>query len=158
MADIKGAYGSPTTITITLTSLAAGAAREGAEVDNSSNKFLDALVWVQAKGDNSGSAGNSLWKIYAWSSPDSTYYPDAVTGADAAITLNDPTQLKLIGVVYADAINTSFKSDGFSVAAAFGGKLPKYWGIVFVNDTSFPLTGTGGDHIVTYQGIYATAA
>jgi hypothetical protein len=95
--------------------------------------------------------------VYAYASVDGgSEYPDTVTGADAAITLNNPTQLKLIGIVYVTAINTTYKAGPFSIAAAFGGKMPEKWGIVIFNDCGTAFSATGGDHDVEYQGVYAT--
>ena len=159
MANVKTAYGSSgQALTITLTSLADAAARESTSVDNTSNLWLDALVTCKVKTQNSGaiSAPSAVF-VYAYGSVDGgSEYPDAVTGTDAAITLNNPTQLKHIGTVYVAAINTIYKGGPWSVAAAYGGKMPARWGIVVYNDCGTALTATGGDHVVEYQGIYAT--
>lgn len=161
MADIKTAYGSSgQALTITLTSLAdsATAGRESTAVDNSSNKFLDALVTAKIKTQNSGSITDpKAVFVYCYASVDSgSEFPDTVTGTDAAITLNDPTQLKLLGVLYVAAINTTYKGGPWSIAAMYGGKMPERWGIVIRNDCGTALSSTGGDHVVEYQGIYAT--
>lgn len=163
MSSAKIAYGTPTVITCTLTSLASSATdgREGTAVSNATDLFIDALVWVKVKGVNSGSVGNDkAVYVYAYATSDegSPEYPDTVTGSDAAITLNSPTQLVLIGKVKFSAINTTYKAGGFSVASAFGGVLPKRWGVVLRNYTGIALTSTGSDHRVHYQGVYTTIA
>jgi len=84
-------------------------------------------------------------------------YPDAVTGTDANITMNDPTQLQLLGTIYAPtAGGLTWKGGPWSVAQKFGGVLPEKWGIVVRNFTGFALTATEGDHKKLYQGTYAT--
>lgn len=163
MADVKTAYGSNgQALTITLTSLAdsSTAGRESTVVDNSSNKFLDALVTCKIKTQNSGSiASPSAVFVYVYATVDGgSEYPDTVTGSDAAITLNNPTQLQLVGTVYAAAINTTYKGGPWSIASLYGGRMPEKWGIVVVNDTGTALTSTGSDHVVEYQGVYATVA
>jgi hypothetical protein len=161
--DNKLAYGTPTDITISLASLAssATAGREGAAVSNVSNLFADAHVYVKVKTQNSGTIGNdSAVYVYAYGFADevSPQYPDATTAADAAITLNNPTQLKLIGKIFVSAINTTYKSDALPLAWAFGGALPQKWGIVVRNYCGTALSATAGDHRVHYQGIYSTLA
>lgn len=160
MADVRTGYGTNTQITCTLTSLAdsSTAGRESAVLSNTSDKFLDALVFGKIKTQNSGSiAAPSAVFVYAYASVDGgTEYPDTVTGADAAITMNSPTQLKLLGVIYVAAINTTYKGGPWSVAALYGGKLPEKWGIVVQNDCGTALSATGSDHQFEYQGIYAS--
>jgi hypothetical protein len=127
-------------------------------VSNTTDKFLDALVFGKIKPQNSGSiSAPSAVFVYAYASVDGgTEYPDTVTGADAAITMNSPTQLKLLGVIYVTTINVTYKGGPWSVAALYGGKLPEKWGIVVQNDCGTALSATGGDHQFEYQGIYAT--
>lgn len=157
MADIKMKYGAEAvTVACTLTSLASGSARESAAVDNSINLYLDALVKVKVKFANTVLTGDKRVYIYAAGTVDASLpeWPDAVTGADAAITLDSPTQLKLIGAVEA-AQNLTRKSEPMSVAQAFGGILPVNWSIVILNSSGAALTATASDHTVEYQGILA---
>ena len=157
MADRKLAYGTVTTITLTLTSLAATAARESTAVDNTTNKFLDALVAIKVKVDVTAPTNDKALYVYAYGTVDATtpVYPDPVTGTDAAITLTAPTGLRLIGILPALAASTVYESSPFSVAAAFGGYLPPKWGIVVANSSAV-LTAVGGDHDAEYVGIYET--
>ena len=154
MADIKGKYGSIQTLTCTLTSLANAAARETNTVDNSSDLFLDVLAMVKVKFANTAVGSDRRVYIYAWGIIDasSPEYPDAVTGSDATITLDSPTQLNLVGRIEA-AQNVTRKSEPFSIAQAFGGILPVKWGLVILNMSNIALTGTGSDHTVKYHGI-----
>lgn len=161
MADVKTAYGSSgQALTITLTSLAdsTSSGRESTSVDNTGNLWLDVLVSAKVKSQNSGSiSAPSAVYVYAYATTDNaTTWPDTVTGTDAAITLNSPTQLKLLGTIYVAAINTQYKAGPWSLAALYGGRLPAKWGVVVVNDCGTALSGTGSDHAVWYQGVYAT--
>jgi len=164
MADIKYAYSAVAqAITITMASLAdsSTAGRESTAIDNGTNKYLDALVQGFIKTQNSGSISSpSVVYVWVYGTADGTTpkYPDTVTGTDAAITMNNPNQLRLIGVINVAAINTTYNGGPWSVAAAFGGVLPQKWGIVVQNDCGTALSATEGDHDWWYQGIYATVA
>jgi len=162
VADIKTGYGSSgQVLTITLTSLAdsSTAGRESTSVSNTTDKFLDVLIQGKLKPQNSGSiSAPSAAFVYAYASADGgSDWPDTVTGSDAAITLNNPTQLKLLGAIYAAAINVQYKGGPWSLAALYGGRMPEKWGIVVVNDMGTALSATAGDHVFEWQGIYATA-
>jgi hypothetical protein len=161
MSDVRTAYGtSNQLVTITLTSLAssATAGREGVAISNTTDKFLDVLVSMKLKTQNSGSiSAPSAAYLYVGASVDGgTSYPDALAGADANITINSPTQLKMLGVLYIAAINTTYKGGPWSVAGAFGGKLPEKYSFFVLNTCGTALTATGTDHVVSYQGVYAT--
>lgn len=163
MADVKTAYGTAgVTITCTLTSLAdsSTAGRESAVVDNTTDKFLDALVFGKIRPQNSGTISSpSAVFVWAYANIDAgATYPDTVTGADAAITMNNPTQLKLLGTIYVTTINVQYKGGPWSVAALYGGRMPARWGIVVQNDCGTAFSATAGDHQFYYQGIYATAS
>jgi len=161
VANVKTAYGTNgQALTITLASLAdsSTAGRESTVVSNVSDLFLDVLLTAKIKTQNSGSiAAPSAAFVFAYASVDgASEFPDTVTGSDAAITLNNPTQLKLLGAIYAAAINTTYKGGPWSIAALFGGRMPERWGVVVMNDTGTALSATGSDHGVEYQGVYAS--
>lgn len=161
MADIKTGFGTNgQTITCTLASLAssATAGRESTVIDNSSNKYLDALVFVQAKLQTGTPASDKAIYVYAYGTVDGgTTYPDKVTGSDAAITLDDAPNVRVIGTLFAFAAGgLTWKGGPWSVAAAFGGVLPEKWGIVIRNFTNVTLSATESDHKKLYQGIYST--
>jgi len=154
---IKTAYGSEAqAITCTLASLADGSARQSAAVDNTVNEWLDALVMLQIK---TGAANGSDKRIYLWAyatvDAATPVYPDAVSGADAAITMNSPTQLRLLGVIEASAASTAFIGGPWSIAQVFG-SMPKKWGIVVQNKSGAALDATEGNHKKIYQGVYST--
>lgn len=161
MSSIKVAYGSSSTITCTLASLAssATAGRESTAIDNTTNLYVDALVYVKAKLQTGTPANDKAIYVYAYGSEDGTNYTDNVTGSDAAITTRSPTNLRLIGVIACpDSGALSYKSHPMSVAAAFGGVMPRAWGIVVRNYTGVTLDSTEGNHTKTYTGVYYTVA
>jgi hypothetical protein len=157
MSDVLSNYGTANqAITITLGALANNGQRESTVIDNTSNKFLNALVQLKVKTGGSGTSSSGYLVIYAYgTSDDGTTYGDGATGSDAGITLNSPPNLQEIGRIYVAANATTYKSNPLSVAAAFGGVLPKKWGIVVENKTGGTLDATDGNHAVFYQGVAA---
>jgi hypothetical protein len=156
MADIKTKYGtSNQTITCTLASLATNAARASTAIDNTSNLFLDALVFITIKTGAGSTSATGYVNVYAYGTSDGgTNYTESATGSDAGITLTVPTNLRLIGSLNCVVNATTYKSGPFSVAAAFGGALPDHWGIVIENKTGGTLDSTEGNFLKIYQGVY----
>lgn len=157
---LKVAYGSEAqAITATLASLAssASAGRESAAIDNTSNLLLDALVALKIK-LQAGTPGSDK-AIYVWVAGTvdaaTPTWPDAITGADAAITFNSPANVRLLGVIAAPTSAGIFIGGPWSVAAAFGGSMPEKWSIAVRNFTGCTFSATEGDHKKIYQGIYA---
>ncbi|KKL83382.1 hypothetical protein LCGC14_1975290 [marine sediment metagenome] len=158
MANIKQAFGTSTAITLTLASLAQAAARECTAVDNTTNLFLDVLVHLNIKLQTGTPASDKAINIYVYGSEDGTDYTDNATGTDAAITLRSPTNLRLIGIINTpDGGLLTYKSHPISIAAAFGGVMPRKWGIVIENKTNLAFSATEGDHTKEYSGIFATS-
>jgi hypothetical protein len=159
--DIKNKYGtSNQAITCSLapggTGLANGSARQSAAVDNSTNVFQDALVFVKVKTGASGVTATGTVNVYAVATADGgTTYTDGATGSDAAITMAVPPNARLIGVINAVANATTYSGGPFSVAAAFGGVLPDHWAIVIENKTGGALDTTEANHGKWYQGVYS---
>ena len=162
MATIQTAYGtSNQSLTITLTSLAssATAGRESAAVNNSSDLFLDVLVMAKVVLAAGTIANDRAVYVYAYGSVDGgSNYPDNVTGADAAITMTDPTNLRLLGVLNTPTSAGTYKAGPWSLASAFGGVMPERWGVAVRNYSGIALSATASDHWVKWQGIRGTSA
>lgn len=158
MGDIKAKYGpSKELIHITLNGLADDGYRESDVIDNTIDRFLDALVQVQLTVSAGAPAGDKNGLVYAYASAQGgAPYSGGATGRNAAFGGN-PGQLidncPLLGIVTLDAANEVFVSDCFSVAAAFGGALPEDWGIIVMNQSGQALADA--DNKTWYQGIYA---
>lgn len=163
---IKTVYGANNqTITITLASLPPdGGARASTAINNTTNLYVDALVQIKTKTGTDAIPDACVLNVYAYGTSDGgTTYGDGVTGTDAAITLTVPTSLRMIGQVNIPANTTTYKSNPMSVAAAFGGSLPAFWGIVVEHVTwatggGSTLDATAGSHSATYQGIQRNAS
>lgn len=155
MSDIKAKYGtSNQAITCTITSLANNGQRQSTAVDNSSNLFLDALVFVIVKSAAAATSSTGYVNIYAYGTADGgSNYSDGASGSDGAITLTSIPNMRLIGVINVVANSTTYKAGPFSVAVAFGGVLPDHWGIVVENKSAATLDASVGSAF--YQGVYA---
>lgn len=148
--DVKNAYAAKATITITLTSLANGSGRESTVIDNTTNKYLDALLRVKTLAQ----AGcTTLIDIYVYAALGDTTYTDAATGTDAAFTSANRRNSPYLGSVQMNT-TTSVTGGVFSVASAFKGTLPDKWGLLVLNTCGGTLSATAGDHVLEYEGVY----
>ena len=158
----KIAYATSTAITCTLASLAssATAGRSCAAVDNTSNLYDDALLYIAVKTSSSALANDKACYVYLYGSEDATNFNGSsaeAEGTDAAVTLDSPTNLIGPFVIACPAVSVTYKKV-ISVAAAFGGIMPRKWGFVLQNYTGQALDSTGGNHVTTYTGITYTNA
>lgn len=161
MATATINYTAAASITLTVTSLADGGYRESTAVDNSSNKYVDALVGGKIQ-IGAPSADGTI-AIYAYGSYDGTEYSAGLTGSDGTVTwgttgstgLDGYLNLPLLGVISVDATddNDDARWGPFSVAQAFGGILPTKWGVVVKNSTGATLHATGTNNECQYMGI-----
>ena len=153
MPDSKIAYGTSTAIMITLNGLAssATAGRESTAIDNTINKFLDALVTVTLKAADLVLADDKAAYVYAYGSEDGINYSNVATGVDAAHT---PKVLPLVKVIPLE--QNTIQRVVFSIAQAFGGVMPRKWGIVVRNYSGQVLAAT--DNSASYTGIYSTVS
>ncbi len=156
-STVEAKYGTQgQTITCTLASLTNNSARASTAVDNTTDLFFDALVFVAIKSGGSSTSSSGYVNVYAYGTVNNgTNYTENASGTDGSITLVSPTNLILIGVVNVVANSTTYYAGPFSVAAAFGGRLPQKWGIVIENKTGGTLDSTEGNHLKLYQGVYA---
>lgn len=153
--DLQTKYGtSNQAFTITIASLANAAARQSTAIDNSSNLFLDALVFVKVKSAAASTSATGYVNVYAFASVDAgTTNTENAGASDAAITLTVPPNARLIGTINVVANAVTYYGGPFSVAQAFGGVLPASWGIILENRSAATLDATGGSHAALYQGV-----
>jgi hypothetical protein len=149
---LKPSYGASATLTLTLNSLASDASllagRSSTVVDNTSNLSVDELVTIVYKTGTSPTVSTNIF-TYAWGILDDTpTYPDTVTGSDANTSITSTNVLnsgafKLANVVTVDATTGRLYYVTFSLAALFGGHMPKKWGIFSVHNTGVALNAAG---------------
>lgn len=146
---LKVTYASSASITITLNSLGSASARESTAIDNGTNLYLDAHVRVSV---SVGSvSGSPQVLVYTYGSEDGSTFPDPATGSDAAITLENPTVMRLAGVIPTPTSSKVYESDVISIARLYGGVLPRKWGLVVVNTTGAALAGSNNS--ASFTGI-----
>ena len=163
MATTTISYSSATTITISPASTASSstwvAGRESTEVDNTTNKYDDALVQGKITVGTTPTAA-TLILVYVWGSDTSagTTNIDVIDGTDSAETLTSAGVrdgfMRLGAAINVDATTSDrvYPVGPFSVADLFG-QLPKYWGLFVTHNTGANLNATGGNHAFTYTGI-----
>lgn len=156
-ATTKLTYGTVTTVTSTSLATLANAAAGGTTwqsgaIDNSSDLALDAMVQLSLGVGTGTIANDQCAYVFTYASIDGgTTYPDAITGTEGTFTSQNPTQLRLIGVVNISAQSGTYKSEPLSVAAAFGGALPQRWGLAVRNYSGIALNAA----TVKYQEVFA---
>ena len=141
-------YGTSQALTCTMANLATGAARTSDAQDNSGSalRALDALLSVKLAINSGADTGNdNAVYVYLYGTEDDTNFTHNATGVDAAYTLATSTEAgNLIGPYVIDfptATNHAIHVGGpWSVANAFGGNLPRKWGIIVWNRTNGSLS------------------
>jgi len=164
MANQKLEYAASAAISITLANLASDtnllAGRESSEVSNTSDKYSDFLIAGKITTGTSPTTGRNIEVWAAGLAEDSTY-PDVLDGTDSDETISGPgtkgATLKLVASIA--TVNTSDKTYWFgpvSLAALFGGVVPKKWVIFVVHNTGVNLNSTGSNHAIWYTPVYST--
>lgn len=164
--SVKIAYGSSSNLTITLASLATSSTllvgRESTEVDNSSNLYSDYLLSGKITTGTSPTASKSI-EVWVVAQLDDSTYPDVFDGTDSAETITSDG-VKYGIVKLAAIITTSSTSDvsyyfgPVSVAAMYGGSLPRKFVVFVTHNTGQNLNATGGNQQITVKGVYYTIA
>lgn len=149
---LKPVYSASSALTLTLNSLASDtnllAGRSSTAVDNSSNQSVDELITGAIAAGTSPTAGGII-QVWAWGILDDTpTYPDTVTGSDANTTLTSANvqgagAFKLATTITVDSTTNRVYPFSFSLAALFGGNMPKKWGIYVVHNTGVALKSSG---------------
>lgn len=149
MATATVNYSSNTTITIDLANLGTSptfvAGRESSQVDNTSNKYIDALVSGFVSVGTTPTANTTI-AVYVYGADTSlaTTALDVLDGTDSAETLTNTGILNglRLGATIAVPANTSdvqYIVLPFSVASLFGGAMPKFWGLFVSHNTGVAL-------------------
>ena len=146
-------YGSKTSVAITAgASLASGSAVQSAAVDNTTNKYDDAVVQVEATGSAAGNTGTVDFFVYA--ALGDTNYTDAASGSDATFTAANRKNAVWLGFAAMNGTALVRSTLQRSVAQCFGGVMPSKWGFIVVNSSGAALAVAG--ITINYQGITYT--
>lgn len=154
MATSSMNYASAATLTITLASLANNAWRESTVVDNTTNKYTDALLGGQIMTGTTPTVNTTI-EVYLYALADGTVYTGGASGSDAAYTADGEELLFPVAqIIQIDATsNQGYVFGPVSVAAAFGGTMPSKWGVVVKNASAVALNATGGNHFIKFIGV-----
>lgn len=164
MADVKQAFAASSALTITLAGLVTSATlvagQESTAVDETTNLYLDELVAGKITTGTGPTAGTI--EVWAYGQlEDTPTYPDVLDGTDSAETFTSVdikrSALKLLASIPTDATaNRTYYFGPVSIAAAFGGSLPKRWGVFVSHSTVANLHATGGNHAIWRTPVYLT--
>jgi len=152
MAVATIVYSANTVITMDLANLGTSATfvagRESSQIDNTSNKYMDAQVSGFISVGTTPTA-NTLIAVYVWGSDISlaTTAIDVLDGTDSAETLTNTGILGTLRpgrniAVIATTSDIAYPILPFSVAALFGGIMPKFWGLYVAHSTGVNLRNT----------------
>lgn len=166
-ANVNIAYGASATITVAPENIASSATFvagvESAVIDNTSNKYVDALVGGRWTVGTTPTI-NTQALIYVFSvQNDTPDYPDVFDGTGSAETLTSAGVgrgfLKLAAVIDVDATTSDRVYHVlFSVAQLFGGVMPLKWGLFITHNTGVNTNTTAGNHVWKLTGITYTVA
>lgn len=172
MSNVKEAFGSVTSLTITnLNSLASSATAgwQSGTIDNSSDLFLDYQVAIKLAAVNTAPGSSKALYVYAAGLLDdggSDYGTTgaasggALSGSEGTLTFPDvqvnSVNIPRIGTIPYVGQNAAIISPIFSVAAAFNGSVPIKFALAIVNHAGFTLASSG--NYVKVRGVYRTVA
>lgn len=149
MTTLTVNYSSNNAITMDLAALATSstfvAGRESTEIDNTSNKYVDAIVSGKISVGTTPTANTAI-QVYVWGADTSlgTTALDVLDGTDSAETLTNTGILANLRLgaslpVLATTSDIAYLVLPFSVAALFGGVMPKFWGLFVAHNTGVNL-------------------
>lgn len=167
MATLTQAPGTKQTITIGLAStpLASSATfvigRESAQINNSTDKYVDAIVEGKITVGTPTTANTEIqvWVYASFHTSLATAGIDVLDGTDSDVTFATAgvrgTAMKMGARVDVDTTtaNRTYPIAPFSVAELFGGKMPVFWGLFVAQNTGGALNSTAGNHELSFTGI-----
>lgn len=164
MSTVTPVYSAVTAITMDLSALATsasfGAGRECSEISNATNKYIDAIVDGRFIVGTTPAAGSNLY-VFVWGANTSlaTIQLDTLDGTDSNESFTNLTTLAALRIAATVSIsvatsNIVYAIPPFSIAAQFGGILPKYWGLYVSHNTGSALkTDAGNTNSFNYIGV-----
>lgn len=146
MSVHKPSYGSSTTITVSaaLTGLASSATAgwQSAAIDNTGDLALGVTIRLKVTVANTAPANDKTVYVYVYESENGTDYTDNATGSEGALTIRDPTNLKLLGTIATPTQNLAY-AQTFTYAPAV---MPRKWGLVVINYTGMAFTAAAASY------------
>ena len=165
--DVKKAYAASSALTQTnLDGLASSATHvagwESDAIDNSSNKYLDYIVNAKFQVESAGLAAGEI-RMHFVAEMDDTTWPDVFDGTESTETVTDTeiaSAICRLGAITATDTTASrvYYLQCPSVAAVFGGTIPRKFVVFVTQSTSTTLETTGDPNQVYVVGVYETVA
>lgn len=162
MATVTINYTASATITMSLASIATSATfvagAESTVIDNTSNKYVDAIVGGKITVGTTPTINTQI-NVYVFTPIDSTpTYPDVMDGTDSVETLTSvgvgTAFLKLAAICNVDAVTSNIAYPfSFTVAQLFGGVMPSRWSLYVSHNTGVALNSTAGNHVIKFEGV-----
>lgn len=169
MAILTQTLSANTAITFDLSSLGTSstfvAGRESTQIDNTSNNYVDAIVNVDGITGHATTAPTvgQVIALYVWGADTSlaTTAIDVLDGTDSAETLSHVSVLNSLRFAAAPAVTVAtaalvYYIQPFSVAALFGGIMPKFWGLYVAHNHTGAL-GASNNSLFSYNGVTYTS-
>lgn len=164
--DVTLKRGASAALTITLASLATSSTRTAGRESTAITTADPTIDYLLAGKITTGTTPTANKQIDIWvygSHDDTPDYPDVIDGTDSAETITSENvrnaALRLAHVIQVDSTSDrTYYFGPFSVAALFGGVLPKTWGAFAAHDTAVNLNATGSNHELSATPVYANVA
>lgn len=169
MAVLTQTLSANTAITFDISSLGTSstfvAGRESTQIDNTSTNYIDAIVNVKGITGHASTAPTvgQVIVLYAWGADTSlaTTAIDVLDGTDSAETLSHVSVLNSLRFVAAPSVTVAtaglvYYIQPFSVAALFGGVMPKFWGLYLAHNHTGSLAASQSG-LFSFNGVTYTS-
>lgn len=163
-ADIKIAYAADGQFTITLASLATSstfvAGRESTSVSNGSNKYLDYEITGKITTGTTPIVDRAIYVFGVKPINDTPTWPDVFDGTDSDETVSATPILDQMPVIWRTGVtatsNVTYPLINAITLAQLWGIIPDNFGIFVSHNTNVNFNSTGGNHEISYRGVYLT--
>jgi hypothetical protein len=154
MVQVKGALGTPITLTITLadgtTGLADGAGRVADQYDGGAQFPLKGWISVITKTGTVAPAAGSLLEFYlAYADPDGNISDGGSSstgiGTEDGDLSNKPENVQQVGSL---VMNAALAQEHRTIFPVFD--LPRKWSLIVWNETGEALSTTASDHVIKF--------
>ena len=162
-------YSANTAITLDLSALATSssfvAGVESTQIDNTTTRYDDALVNVKGIIGHASTAPvvGQLISLYVWGADTSlvTTAIDVLDGTASVETLSHVSVLNSLRFAGASSVTVAtvaltYFIQPFSIAALFGGAMPKFWGLYAAHNHAGAL-GASNNVLFSFNGVNYTA-
>lgn len=165
--DVKLTYAASAALTQTnLDGLASSATHvagwESGAIDNSTNLYIDYIINAKIQVESTGLSAGQI-RMYLVAELEDASWPDVFDGTESAETVTD-TEIRdaicrLAAVTDTDTTaSRNYYLNCPSVAAVFGGTVPRKFVVFITQSTGTTLETTGDPNQVYYKGVYANVA